>query len=599
MSDLELTYFVLGDSPNNIHCLQIEGAAAIWTLLNKIQEDYKTSTGGSRLVNSKLYKIDKPVDDLAHVEIPPGILMPRSRVNVHWPEATDPNHVQVLVVAEANILPVEVQKAIEARDTVGNLATGVERLHIAQDILVKSIRTAKSPSESAKLSAFIEQQTMQKGKIAILDGRPFNNTGLPIQLYHDVFERFTNGINGAETLSPSVYAMTERFLENAQAIYPREEDRHGIAFQDFEECFDIAFVKEEVEKCKADGVIKAAKQGVKAYCAILELKNEIGIGSSDPSVQASQAYAKYWSERQKRDLRMICCCPSLIITIAGPWMCILGAVYLDRVVVQPLTEFLWLGRHPWSNQRLDQLARVFHSLADSVKHLDTYYQTLSSAISVDPARFFPYHRHYTDENGKVVHFTYEESLLPQEQRLRALFKARTSDGKELVVKFVQTYCMRAHQLLADKRLAPKLLFDSGKQLSAAGDRMIVMEYVPSTDLHDFLRLDTTHPGSVELEMVRQDVENALDILHKENLVFGDLRAPNVVVVKRGDRTRGMLVDFDWSGTEGEARYPFGMNEVSIQWPEGVRKGALLRKVHDREMFKQLLVKENHRSVGLS
>ncbi|KAF8601301.1 hypothetical protein BDV93DRAFT_475718 [Ceratobasidium sp. AG-I] len=296
----------------------------------------------------------------------------------------------------------------------------------------------------------------------------------------------------------------------------------------------------------------------------------------------------YWSEMEgPKDLRKMCCCPSLIIAAAGPWMCILGAVYLERVVVQPLTEFMWLGRQPWNHQRLDQLARVFHSLTDSVKHLNTYYESLPT--SEDPKRFFPYHRRYIDESGQEVQLTYEDYLLPREG-VRALFKAHTSDNTEVVVKFVQTYCTRAHRLLANAGLAPKLLFDSEKLLPTAGDRMIVMEYVPNTDLYDYLGLPSTKPGSAELEAIREDVEKAVDMLHKENLVFGDLRAPNVIVVKRGDKTGGMLVDFDWCGTVGDAKYPPGMNLENLTWPEGATKGKPLSKAHDIEMLERLFGK---------
>lgn len=289
-------------------------------------------------------------------------------------------------------------------------------------------------------------------------------------------------------------------------------------------------------------------------------------------------------------MRRMCCCPSFVVAIAGPWMCILGAVYLDQVVVQPLTDFLWLGRQPWSNRRLDHLARVLHSLADSVEHLNAYYETLPTSNS--PGRFFPYHCLYTDESGQEVQLTYEDYLLPREgeERVKTIFKAHTSDGKVVVVKFTQTYCSRAHRLLADAGLAPKLLFDSGKLLPNAGDRMIVMEYVANTDLYDYLRLPSTKPESSELQAIHRDMEKAVEMLHEENLVFGDLRAPNVIVVKRGEETGGMLVDFDWCGTEGEARYPPGMNEADLTWPEGARKGALICKAHDKEMLGRLLSK---------
>ena len=86
---------------------------------------------------------------------------------------------------------------------------------VAQDALAKSIRTGKSLSEAAKLSAFIESQTIDTGRNPILDGRPFKNTRIFTQLHYNALEIFTDGISGNESLNPLVCAETERFLESA------------------------------------------------------------------------------------------------------------------------------------------------------------------------------------------------------------------------------------------------------------------------------------------------------------------------------------------------------------------------------------------------
>jgi hypothetical protein len=46
-----------------------------------------------------------------------------------------------------------------------------------------------------------------------------------------------------------------------------------------------------------------------------------------------------------------------------------------------------------------------------------------------------------------------------------------------------------------------------------------------------------------------------------------------------------VIDFDWSGKEGEARYPFGMNHMDIAWPKGASDGELMKQDHDLEFFK--------------
>ena len=49
---------------------------------------------------------------------------------------------------------------------------------------------------------------------------------------------------------------------------------------------------------------------------------------------------------------------------------------------------------------------------------------------------------------------------------------------------------------------------------------------------------------------RGDIRRAMDLLHEKNLVFGDLRPPNILI--KGDTA--LLVDFDWCGEEGKGKY---------------------------------------------
>lgn len=191
--------------------------------------------------------------------------------------------------------------------------------------------------------------------------------------------------------------------------------------------------------------------------------------------------------------------------------------------------------------------------------------------------------------------------MPGASSLKTLFRARTKpqrqtsgelatsadeveQSKEIVVKFPETYNIKAHRLLADAGLAPKVFFDSSEPsepFTPAGRAMIVMERVRGKDLSQVA-------GPVP-NCVRDSVAKALDILHDHDIVFGDLRRPNVLAVEdaSGCITGGMLVDFDWCGKHGEARYPPAMNTEDIRWPDGVDKVAIMLKEHDRFMFARL------------
>lgn len=59
-------------------------------------------------------------------------------------------------------------------------------------------------------------------------------------------------------------------------------------------------------------------------------------------------------------------------------MCVSDAVFLDRVVVQTLTEYIWLGHHPQQEHRLVQLAQAFEAISVSASSLVNYYSSLMS-----------------------------------------------------------------------------------------------------------------------------------------------------------------------------------------------------------------------------
>ena len=83
-----------------------------------------------------------------------------------------------------------------------------------------------------------------------------------------------------------------------------------------------------------------------------------------------------------------------------------------------------------------------------------------------------------------------------------------------------------------------------------------------------------------LTNVIEQLSTALDILHSHNLVFGDLRKPNIMI-KSDNVTQ--LVDFDWSGVHNQARYPVHLSR-DVKWPKGVHSYRTLPKQHDRDML---------------
>ena len=111
--------------------------------------------------------------------------------------------------------------------------------------------------------------------------------------------------------------------------------------------------------------------------------------------------------------------------------------------------------------------------------------------------------------------------------------------------------------------------------------MIVMDYVDgevlSADLIGTLSKDAC-------QKIFADVTAAVDLLHKQDIVFADLRRPNILVTKKPYRAK--LVDFEWCGRHGVDQYPLSMSH-NIPWPDGAAPGTTVMRAHDQHWLAQL------------
>ncbi|KAJ7760260.1 hypothetical protein DFH07DRAFT_816703 [Mycena maculata] len=81
-----------------------------------------------------------------------------------------------------------------------------------------------------------------------------------------------------------------------------------------------------------------------------------------------------------------------------------------------------------------------------------------------------------------------------------------------------------------------------------------------------------------------ELANILDVLHGAGFVYGDLRGPNIMLT---DATKTVqLVNFDWAGRAGEARYPISL-ATSVKWPPGSEGLGLVDPAHDIHMLAQI------------
>ncbi|RDB20191.1 hypothetical protein Hypma_013141 [Hypsizygus marmoreus] len=243
--------------------------------------------------------------------------------------------------------------------------------------------------------------------------------------------------------------------------------------------------------------------------------------------------------------------PHFIIRIADPYLSISGAVSADRFISQPLTVNLYLGDGPNLSDRLYKIAKVLQILRSCLDDLEDFCLNLrpipsqpgtsstdtrrmqassgATSLSFNRARgmelaSFPHFRQFTSLiNGSDVNLEYAARLSPKYSE-KAVFKALAqTSGAEgsfqtVVVKFTSTYYRIGHELLARKSRAPRLWFC--EEVESVGMYVVVMDFVERR------RPDDESPLSPELI---SSLEETVSELHANELVFGDLSPPNVIL----------------------------------------------------------------------
>ena len=274
-----------------------------------------------------------------------------------------------------------------------------------------------------------------------------------------------------------------------------------------------------------------------------------------------------------------------MIGLAGTLFEVAGAVFTDAIYTETLFAIdLRLGFD--KDAAVLRLARFLLVLRDTFHDIGHHYQALATtAPSSRTSLFFPSSvRLSGDEIPSSLTYISKLSRLGNTldvDRCHGIYVANISHDtppRRVVVKFATSYDAEAHRLLEKHQLAPALHCCC---LVKGGYVMVVMDYMEGKTAWQLIKDEGRIPVKVY-----NDVARAISLLHGENLVFGDLRLPNIMVMKSGD-TR--LIDFDWVSVEGMGRYPATLNEdiVVDTWAPGVERRGLMTKAHDLFMLVKL------------
>ncbi|KAG8908930.1 hypothetical protein FRB99_000033 [Tulasnella sp. 403] len=359
-----------------------------------------------------------------------------------------------------------------------------------------------------------------------------------VALYYPAFSQFQKDLDDSAPLDPAYMDHAIKFVALLTAPFKTESDHQKALRPVLEQLLQGKVVQYvNPDKSSADSIVLYAPIGrPSALLLVIEVKNEI---CSDLFYKVNRRDWEYWSRHTSWAERS--CCPSFILTIAGSGISVRGAVLLYESVAQLLTGHLWIRYGGNDNARARFVGKLFRALTRGISSLKQHYAFLPAQN--DPQCYYPVIRSFPsiDKPGNAIKFTYKKHLL----RGSAVFHVQTDiDARDLIVKFTYRYNKTAHKLLEQTHGAPKLLYvdpalDNPTHNAAAsghGPWVVVMEYVPGCRLSS---ATVTVSNSDKLRITAA-VKQAVKRLHREGLVFGDLRLQNIVVTE----SETYLVDFD-------------------------------------------------------
>ncbi|PCH39877.1 hypothetical protein WOLCODRAFT_136536 [Wolfiporia cocos MD-104 SS10] len=484
----------------------------------------------------------------------------------------------------------------EGLDEVADLAERMNKFALdACEATAKDVAKEPSPSDGVHRPSNVLRQDTG----IIHAGRPYLNYGLPPALYNATLARLDFHLQSLDEdlddliPDPALVGHVHLFMAASLETYDNENGRQ-IALRDHLHAIMRAHAEwwTALPGCKPDAIWRRDSFPF----VVLELKNESGL-EGDATLQAALSYSKIVGMNEHAKWRKSTNVPVILIGLMGDFLEIAGAVFVGGVYPSaPFSQRLGLNFH--SHRNVLRVSKAFKAVTIAAAELLKFYSREPSP-SYGLAHLFPSPTH--QEGDPLLALTFKHRMTrtgklyqvakDDQERRSGLFVAALSDAdggggdNEVIVKFTERYNADAHRLLANSGLAPKLYSCSRVM---GGLYMVVMERMKGETAWTLSQRKDGIPYEVY-----EDVELAISKLHAADLVFGDLRMPNIMCVRGGgdgSKTSGMLLDYDWAGIDGKDRYPSTLNhQLEDEWARGMERYGVMRKEHDREMLEMLRV----------
>ncbi|KAI0054840.1 hypothetical protein BV25DRAFT_1922337, partial [Artomyces pyxidatus] len=338
---------------------------------------------------------------------------------------------------------------------------------LARELAQAAAKDTVAPSSISRVPKTYREE---QNRHPIYNGRG-GRFGPSIGLYQSAFVAFAEQMKRLDEVDVTDATEEEltsiaELMKISSEIYDKDDERVYPVAVELSKLFGVEIERKPLKESSrtADGCVDLKlRQGFeKGVLLYHEGKPEVGV-DGDPGLQASLTYRDHVYQRLYTEIRNASSCPCVILALAGPHLCVLGAVLTPVPVIEPLTDYMYLGMGPRNQAQALNLVRFFRALRVLVKSLQNYYATLTPSPIPDDAALFPHptflptislaDKALVDRLEYKSWFAYEGK--PSDDYRRALYRGQL-DGRPVVIKFCESYCADAHRLLAEAGLAPAL-----------------------------------------------------------------------------------------------------------------------------------------------
>ncbi|KAG7098113.1 hypothetical protein E1B28_000084 [Marasmius oreades] len=474
------------------------------------------------------------------------------------------------------------------------------------DVVMPLTKNFRGHKTKGKMPSSDYAENQSSPDVALLDGRfvsrsPVETTAPPIELYHRAFAQFTALARDPAFQLPDdddILSNTAALIRSCSEIETYKGLRNSNIREILGRILGLSFdvLNDDVSAAGYIAPCKTSSEFVTAALVIAEIEGELGSTDTDPSVQASFSFTRFYCQPQRDPITDQCNCPTFIVGIAGPWLVIMGAVLTIRPVIQRLSDYMWLGNsRVLDENQVKRVARNLYALRMATKTLAKYWESFVRPRRVkgcEHPRFSPSFDSFIDVHTlENVKFAYVKPLEEAPSCVTFLAKKLPAEGSApdkdngngpIVIKFVRRYNQDAHLMMGERGFAPKLLgYRPLREEDPGYDDLALLatEYVEGETLFDLYR------GGVLPKRVKQGVEEALQVLNGAGYIFADLRRPNLIVRERDGKVQ--LIDFDWVCRAGEGmRYPFHLSR-DVRTRSGAKDNDVITLEHQERMFEKL------------